>query len=79
MDERHDIKGCQHVWRKPCPALNSKHLKLSAKYVGGGIMIWGCMASMGVGYLKVLPTKMYHTAIAFQKKKKKQKEFKKEN
>ncbi|GFV00016.1 transposable element Tc1 transposase [Trichonephila clavipes] len=43
------IKGCKLVWRKPCTALQEEHLVPTVKHGGGGVMVWGCMASNDVG------------------------------
>ncbi|GFV85978.1 transposable element Tcb1 transposase [Trichonephila clavipes] len=43
--------GRRIVWRKPNTALVLKNLRPAVKHGGGSIMVWGCMASNGVGYL----------------------------
>ncbi|GBP15725.1 Transposable element Tc1 transposase, partial [Eumeta japonica] len=56
------IKGRQLVWRKPCTALNPKNLKPTVKHGGGGVMVWGCMSSKGVGNLEFIESTMDHRA-----------------
>ena len=41
--------GHKRVWRKPNEALKEKNLIPTIKHGGGSVMIWGCMASSGVG------------------------------
>ncbi|GFV53970.1 transposable element Tc1 transposase [Trichonephila clavipes] len=43
------IKGCKLAWRKPCTALQKEHLVSTVKHGGGGVMVWGCMASNDAG------------------------------
>ena len=43
------IKGRQIVWRKVGTALNEQNLVPTVKQGGGGVMVWGCIASSGVG------------------------------
>ncbi|GFX17318.1 transposable element Tc1 transposase [Trichonephila clavipes] len=45
------IKGRKLVWSKPCTALQKEHLVPTVKH-GGGVMMWGCMTSNGVGKLE---------------------------
>lgn len=52
------IKGRKIVWRKACTALNKENLMPTVKHGGGGIMIWGCMASGGVGNLQFIESTM---------------------
>ncbi|GFV05056.1 transposable element Tc1 transposase [Trichonephila clavipes] len=44
-------KGRRTVWRKPNTALDPKNLRPTVKHGGGSVMVWGCMASNGVGNL----------------------------
>ena len=46
------------VWRKKGTALDKKHLVPTVKHGGGGAMIWGCMASSGVGQLEFIESTM---------------------
>ncbi|GFT68091.1 transposable element Tc1 transposase [Trichonephila clavipes] len=41
--------GRRTVWRKPNTALDPKNLRPTVKHGGGSFMVWGCMASNGVG------------------------------
>ncbi|GFS71129.1 transposable element Tcb1 transposase [Trichonephila clavipes] len=43
--------GRRTVWRKPNTALDPKNLRPTVKHDGGSVMVWGCMASNGVGNL----------------------------
>lgn len=42
------------VWRKQGEALNPKNTIKTVKHGGGGVMVWGCMASAGVGNLVII-------------------------
>ncbi|GFT45427.1 transposable element Tcb1 transposase [Trichonephila clavipes] len=48
------------VWRKPNTALDPKNLRPTVKQGGGSIMVWGCMASNGVGNLVFIDGIMDH-------------------
>lgn len=50
--------GRQIAWRKPNTEMNKENLSATVKHGGGNIMIWGCMASNGVGNLKFIDCKM---------------------
>ena len=39
------------VWRKPNTEMDELNLQATMKHGGGGLMVWGCMASSGVGEL----------------------------
>lgn len=54
------IKGKQLVWRKPNTALNPENLKATVKHGGGGVMVWGCMCTKGVGRLVFITSTMDH-------------------
>ncbi|GFT89370.1 transposable element Tc1 transposase [Trichonephila clavipes] len=43
--------GRRTVWRKPSTTLDPKNLRPIVKHGGGSVMVWGCMASNGVGNL----------------------------
>lgn len=43
--------GRVRVWRKPKCELDADKVQATVKHGGGGAMIWGCMASSGVGEL----------------------------
>ncbi|GFV45635.1 transposable element Tcb1 transposase [Trichonephila clavipes] len=51
--------GRRTVWRKPNTALNPKNLRPTVKH-GGSVMVWGCMASNGVGNLVFIDGIMDH-------------------
>lgn len=70
------IKGRKIIWRKNGTALGKQNLVPTVKHGGGGAMIWGCMASSGVGniqfiesimnrhdYLDILKTNLRESAI----------------
>ena len=42
--------GRKWCWRKPGSALKSNHVQATVKFGGGGLMVWGCMTSQGVGF-----------------------------
>ncbi|GFV43164.1 transposable element Tc1 transposase [Trichonephila clavipes] len=46
------LKGRKLVWKKPCTALQKEHLVPTVKHGGGGVIVWGCMASNGVGKIR---------------------------
>lgn len=46
------------IWRKNKTALDPKHILQTVKHGGGNVMVWGCMASNGVGNLDFIDTKM---------------------
>ncbi|GFX86830.1 transposable element Tc3 transposase [Trichonephila clavipes] len=48
------IKGRKLVWRKPCTVLQKEHLVPTVKHGGGGVRVWVCMASNGVGKLEYI-------------------------
>ena len=39
------------MWRKPREEFRKENLVLTVKHAGGGVMLWGCMSSAGVGNL----------------------------
>lgn len=39
------------MWRKPNTALEKKNLVPTVNHGGGGVKVWGCMSSAGVGEL----------------------------
>jgi len=41
--------GKQYYWKRPEESLNCFHIKLTVKFGGGSVMIWGCFTSRGVG------------------------------
>ncbi len=43
--------GKKYVWRKPNTELQTKNLRPTVKHGGGNVLVWGCMASGGVGNL----------------------------
>ena len=47
--KRFESDGKVWVWRKPGEAFKDKYLVPTVKHGGGGVMVWGCMASSGVG------------------------------
>ncbi|GFU86386.1 transposable element Tc1 transposase [Trichonephila clavipes] len=48
------------VWRKPNTDLDPKNLRPTVKHGGGSVMVWGCMASNGVGNLVFIDGIMDH-------------------
>lgn len=50
--------GANKVWRRPNEALKPRNLIPTVKHGGGSIMVWGSMASNGVGQLEFIDTKM---------------------
>ena len=50
--------GKQKVWRKKCQEMETKNLIPTVKHGGGSVMVWGSMASSGVGNLQFIDTKM---------------------
>nr|CAG8611242.1 13469_t:CDS:2 [Entrophospora candida] len=41
-------------WKDPKSPLRPQHVKLTVKFGGGSVMIWGCFGSFGVGnYCKI--------------------------
>ncbi|GFU84723.1 transposable element Tc1 transposase [Trichonephila clavipes] len=52
--------GRRTVWRKPNTALDPKNLRPTVKQGGGSVMVWGCMASNGVGNLVFIDGIMDH-------------------
>ncbi|GFU70411.1 transposable element Tcb1 transposase [Trichonephila clavipes] len=52
--------GRRTVWRKPNTALDPKNLRPTVKHGGGSVMVWGCMASNGVGNLVFIDGIMDH-------------------
>ncbi len=39
------------VWQKPNEELKNLNLRATVKDVGGGVMVWGCFSTSGVGNL----------------------------
>ncbi|GBN30485.1 Transposable element Tc1 transposase [Araneus ventricosus] len=52
--------GRRTVWRKIKTDLEPKNLRPTVKHDGGSIMVWGCMASTGVGNLVFIDVIMNH-------------------
>lgn len=50
--------GRRTVWRKPNTEMDPKNLTPTIKHGGGSVMVWGCMASSGVGNLVFIETTM---------------------
>lgn len=46
------------VWRKPNEELKLKNMKATVKHGGGGVMMWGCMSSAGVGNMHFIEGNM---------------------
>lgn len=46
--------GQIRIWRKSKQELNPKNLQSTVKHGGGGVMVWGCMSSRGVGKLVII-------------------------
>ncbi|GFX94177.1 transposable element Tc1 transposase [Trichonephila clavipes] len=52
--------GHRTVWGKPNTALDSKKLRPTVKHGGNSVMVWGCMASNGIGNLVFIDDIMDH-------------------
>ncbi|GFX12405.1 transposable element Tcb1 transposase [Trichonephila clavipes] len=52
--------GRRTVRRKPNTVLDPKNLRLTVKHGGGSVIVWGCMASNGVGNLVFIDGIMDH-------------------
>ncbi|GBN23761.1 Transposable element Tcb1 transposase [Araneus ventricosus] len=52
--------GRRTVWRKPIPLWIQKNLRPAVQQGGGSVMVWGCMASTGVGNLVFIDGIMNH-------------------
>lgn len=52
------MNGRGIVWRKPATEWNKENLFPTVKHGGGGVMVWGCMASNGVGNLEFIESTM---------------------
>lgn len=50
--------GAHKVWRKPNEALKPRNLIPTVKHGGGSLMVWGSLASSGVGELEFIDVKM---------------------
>lgn len=48
------LNGRCIVWRKPNTEFDVKNLRPTVKHGGGGVMVWGCMSSNGVGNLHII-------------------------
>eukprot|EP01099_Mayorella_cantabrigiensis_P002717 TRINITY_DN2199_c0_g1_i2.p1 TRINITY_DN2199_c0_g1~~TRINITY_DN2199_c0_g1_i2.p1 ORF type:complete len:282 (-),score=34.38 TRINITY_DN2199_c0_g1_i2:166-1011(-) len=47
---RYGSDGRKWVWKKPGTPTMDLHVRKTVKHGGGGLMMWGCMTSKGVGY-----------------------------
>ncbi|GFX74043.1 transposable element Tcb2 transposase [Trichonephila clavipes] len=67
--------GRRMVWRKPNTSYHPKHTTPTVKHGGGSVMVWGCVAALGVGklvfidgimhkmaYLNILPNNLKESA-----------------
>lgn len=52
----------RYCWRKLGQVLKEKYIERSVKHGGGGIMIWGCITSYGIGVLQRC-TEAVNTAV----------------
>ena len=43
--------GRRMVWRKKNTGLESKNLIPTVKHGGGGVIVWGCVSTEGIGNL----------------------------
>ncbi|GFU36386.1 transposable element Tc1 transposase [Trichonephila clavipes] len=70
-----DSDGRRMVWRKPNTSYHPKHTTPTVKHEGGSVMVWGCVAALGVGklvfidgimhkmaYLNILPNNLKESA-----------------
>jgi len=49
--ERVGFGGLEWVWKRPAGgAITEQHVKGTVKFGGGGLMMWACATSQGVGY-----------------------------
>ncbi|GFU98003.1 transposable element Tc1 transposase [Trichonephila clavipes] len=54
--------GRRMVWRKPNTSHHPKHTIPTVKHGGGSVMVWGCMATSGVGKLVLIDGIMHKMA-----------------
>lgn len=62
-ESKYNLFGCDGkvlVYRKPNTELEEKNMVPTVKHGGGGVMVWGCMAASGVGYLAFIDGIMDH-------------------
>lgn len=43
--------GRQYCWKKRGESIQDHHIAPTVKHGGGSVIVWGCMASHGVGFL----------------------------
>ncbi|GFX19529.1 transposable element Tcb2 transposase [Trichonephila clavipes] len=55
--------GRRMVWRKPNTSHHPKHTTPTVKHGGGTVMVWGCMAVLGVGKLVFIDGIMHKMAF----------------
>ncbi len=53
-----DSDGVQHVWRCPGEEYQENCALPTVKHVGGSIMVWGCMTTVGTGELRFIERNM---------------------
>jgi transposase len=45
-----DSDGCKYYWKRKCDRLQSHHIDVTMKHGGGGLVLWDCITSKGLGY-----------------------------
>ena len=48
----------QHIWRKPNTTYEHKHVILTVKHSGGGVIIWACFTAAGPRHLALIESTM---------------------
>ena len=62
-ESKFNFFGCDGkviVYRKRNTELEERNVISTVKYGGGGVMVWGCMASSGAGSMEIINVKMDH-------------------
>ncbi|MBN3326397.1 LNP protein, partial [Atractosteus spatula] len=58
-ESAHEPGASEYVWRKKNAALQHQNLILTVKHGGGSIMVWGCFAASGPGWLAIIEGPMH--------------------